>query len=146
MGKSTPQKNLVIVGCGKAKVWDRADRLGKVRAKDAYVGSLFKSQRRFAEQRAAKWLILSAKYGLLHPEQPIANYNVTFGSRGAISAERVQKQWRQRLSDNPTIAVCLASKNYVRLLRDSIPKSVTLQTPLDGMGLFERMRWLKQHR
>lgn len=146
MAESISSENLVIVGCGKAKVWDGRRSPGRVRAKDAYIGSLFKSQRRFAERHAVNWLILSAKYGLLRPDQLISDYDITLGSRSAITARRIRSQWRRRFGDKSTVAICLASKNYVRLLRDSIPEAVTLRTPLDGLGLFERMRWLRKHR
>jgi hypothetical protein len=135
---------LIIVGCGKAKIWSRGHHVGRVKAQDAYIGSLFKSARRFAEKRGANWLILSAKYGLLRPDQLISDYDVTFGSRGAISSERLGRQW-QRLRDRPAMAVCLASRRYVSLLRASIPEGVFIRAPLDGMDLFQRMRWLRSH-
>jgi len=135
---------LIIIGCGKAKIWDRRRGVARVKARDAYVGSLFKSARRFAEKRGAKWLILSAKYGLLRPSRLISDYDISIGAQSAITAEALSRQW-QRLRNRPTVAVCLASKSYVKLLRDAIPDSVAIRTPLDGMDLFERMRWLKAH-
>src|SRR5438477_6572130 len=139
-------KPMIVVGCGKAKVWKKHPRPGKIQAQDAYVGSLFKLSRRFAEKREPhNWLILSAKYGLIRPNRQISNYDVTIGSRGAITAQRIRGQWR-RLAKKQTASMCLASKKYVRLLRDSVPKNVRIKTPMDGLDLFERTAWLKRRR
>jgi len=137
-------KPLIIVGCGKAKIWYKRRDIGKVEAHEAYVGPLFRSARRFAEKHGKDWLILSAKYGLLRPKQPISDYDVTIGSPGAVTTKQLRQQWR-RLRNAPLVAVCLASKKYVDLLRASIPEGVSIRTPLEGMDLFERMRWLKRH-
>jgi cytoplasmic iron level regulating protein YaaA (DUF328/UPF0246 family) len=135
---------LIIVGCGKAKIWKKRRGLGKVKAQDAYVGALYRSARAFAEKRGPNWLILSAKHGLLPPDQPISNYNVTIGDRGAITSQHLRSQW-QRLRNKPALVICLASEKYVSLLRTSIPQSVLIRTPLDGMDLFECMHWFKSH-
>jgi len=137
-----PSNALIIVGCGKAKIWKRHPDVGRVQAQDAYVGSLFRSARRFAEKRGTNWLILSAKYGLLRPSQLISDYDVTISSQRAITSQHLRRQW-QRLPNRPAVAVCLASRRYVSLLYDSIP--IAIRAPLDGMDLFERMRWLKSH-
>jgi hypothetical protein len=139
-----PSSELVIIGCGKAKIWDRRCSIGKVKAQDAYVGALFRSACRFAKRGGARWLILSAKHGLLRPDQLISKYDVKVGSPGAITPARLRNQW-QRLRERPSVAICLASKSYVSLLQASIPQGVLLRAPLNGMDLFERMHWLKAH-
>ena len=139
-----PSNSLTIIGCGKAKIWSRHRRAGRIKAQDAYVGPLFKLARRFAQNGGRNWLILSAKYGLVLPDQLISDYDVTVGSPGAITTQRLLRQWQQ-LHPKPTVAICLASRRYVCLLRDSVPKGVAIRAPLDGMNLFKRMRWLKRH-
>jgi len=70
---------LVIIPCGAGKVWDNAPNYGPCLAKDAYTGSPFKVNRKYAEKFAEKWVILSAKYGYIDTDFIIpGDYNVTF--------------------------------------------------------------------
>ncbi len=62
-------KNLVILACSQKK----AESTQK--AQDLYQGSLFKLGRRYAEINHFDFVILSAKYGLIHPDDKIAPYN-----------------------------------------------------------------------
>jgi hypothetical protein len=65
----------IIVGCGAAKLGHRAA------ARDLYTGSLFRAARRHAEASGLPWRILSAKYGLIHPDQEIDPYDRKMASR-----------------------------------------------------------------
>lgn len=62
-------KTLVILACSQKKATK------PVPARDLYLGSLFKLGRKFAEVHHFDYVILSAKYGLLRPEQVIAPYD-----------------------------------------------------------------------
>lgn len=42
-------KQLIIIPCGQSKVWDKSPKQGVTEAKDVYVGSPFKMNRRYAE-------------------------------------------------------------------------------------------------
>ena len=61
---------LVIVPCGKSKIWDRDPDAGPTAARAAYVGSPFKVNREYAETFGEAWVILSAKYGFLQRGGP----------------------------------------------------------------------------
>src|SRR5260370_5701944 len=88
---------LIIVSCGKAKIWDRLPNSGAVPARDAYVSSLFKVCRRYAEATGKPWTILSAKYGFLNPTEPITQYNMEFGKDDdAITNADLRRQWISR--------------------------------------------------
>ncbi len=67
----------IIVPSTRQKVWDTHHNAGPTQARDAYTGSAFARWRAFAEASGSPWFILSTKYGLLTPDQPIANYSVT---------------------------------------------------------------------
>jgi hypothetical protein len=67
----------IIVPSTRQKIWDTRYNAGPTQARDAYTGSAFARWRAFAEDSALPWFILSTKYGLLTPDQPIANYSVT---------------------------------------------------------------------
>jgi hypothetical protein len=49
----------------------------RAQAKDLYTSPLFRRARRYAEQVADRWFILSAKHGLLNPSKVIAAYEQT---------------------------------------------------------------------
>jgi hypothetical protein len=68
----------IIVPCTQEKIWDdtRHARAGAVAAKNAYTKPEFKDWRRYAEESGSPWFILSTKYGLIRPDQPIERYNV----------------------------------------------------------------------
>jgi hypothetical protein len=74
-----PANVLVIVPCGLAKVWAKTPDAGAVAARDAYVGSPFTVNRRYAEWAGDASEILSTTYGFLEPEAPVPGpYEVTF--------------------------------------------------------------------
>ncbi len=69
---------LIIIPCGRKKIWSRHPHLGAVQAKEAYIGPPFLFNKRYAETFATRWLILSAKQGLLEPTTEIEDYDITF--------------------------------------------------------------------
>jgi hypothetical protein len=68
--------NAIIVPCTQEKLWDTNPAAGPVQAKDAYTKPSFSAWRRYAEESGCPWFILSTKYGLLQPDQPIDKYNI----------------------------------------------------------------------
>jgi hypothetical protein len=76
-------KALCIVPCGKTKIWDKNNKAGPTTARDAYIGSFAKKCREYAERFFPdSYLILSAKYGFLFPDEIIAGpYNTSFNDR-----------------------------------------------------------------
>ena len=88
---------LFIVECTKRKIWDDIPTAPqRVPARFAYRGWRFVQFLKFIEplekSRGAKWLILSAKYGLIEPWHPIENYDITLGQEGAITDEKLRNQ------------------------------------------------------
>jgi hypothetical protein len=84
---------LVIVSCGRQKVWERNPQTGPSRAADAYTSPVFRASRRYAETFATRWVILSAKYGFINPDFVIpANYNVSFYDQTAIPNTQLTTQ------------------------------------------------------
>lgn len=87
VGEAPP--DILLVGCVKGKLeWARS-----VAAKELYASPLWRSRRVYAEQAGLPWFILSAKYGLLHPEEQIAWYDLDLSSLPA--AER--RAWSARV-------------------------------------------------
>ena len=76
---STPRTRIAIIPCSKEKIWDLEPDRGATPAKFAYTSSLHLLCQEYAEKYADGWIILSAKYGFLSPEDSIpATYDITF--------------------------------------------------------------------
>lgn len=63
--------DLILLGCVRQK----RDEAGP--AQDVYDSTLWKYRRRYAESRGCPWYILSAKHGLLAPEDCIEPYDTS---------------------------------------------------------------------
>jgi hypothetical protein len=105
---------LVIVPCGKAKIWSRHPGHGRVRAREAYTGSLFKVNRRYAERFGETWVILSAKYGFIPPDFKIEDYDATFRKRSPdlVRDAKLRRQIRKLNLGGCKIVVGLGGKDY----------------------------------
>jgi len=94
-----PQNTIFIVSCTKNKIWDRRDQVPLyVEAQQAYAGhsiSTFLDAWSDLKSRGFRWLILSAKYGLIEPHHPIHNYDVAFSlaKTGPISQASIAGQF-----------------------------------------------------
>ena len=136
-------RSLIVISCGKAKIWDRHTNRKSVPARDAYTGSLFRLCRRYAESQAPEaWVILSAKYGLLRPDELIDDYDVTITDLDAISVDTLSNQWRKRFRKFDRI-ISLCSRAYDRRLRAAVGSDLPFDNPLAGQDLFKRMAWLR---
>lgn len=72
-------KSLCIIPCGAAKIWDKQPSIGPVEAQNVYTGVFAVACQRYAKTFFDHWVILSAKYGFLYPEDIIPeDYNVSF--------------------------------------------------------------------
>ncbi len=89
-GRETSSDVLVIVPCGRNKVWDNDPDRGPVQAKDAYTSRYFTTNRAYAEKFGSRWVILSAKYGFIRPDFQIPGpYNVSFKDPATKPVEAV---------------------------------------------------------
>lgn len=114
------ERTLVVIPCGARKIWDRNPAAGKVPAKDAYISQLFRVQRAYAEAFGTDWVILSARYGLTHPDQLIENYDCKFAPADLEPENwwRLEGLARQARSLPPyDLVVLLGSKLYRTILR-----------------------------
>lgn len=87
-----------IIACGSKKKTELSE------AQDLYIGSLFNLAKAWAKQSPdGKWAILSAKLGLVYPNEYIYPYDYTFKKAPSGWGERVLK--RMPLDNNYEIAV-----------------------------------------
>ena len=133
-----------LVGCGKSK----ASVDIPVPARDLYRSSLFSLSMRYADRYADDTHILSGKHGLLAPHELVAPYD---GELSQASSE----DWAKSVIDNllahyhdTTLdLVVLSGRRYSDCLFGEIQRrgiAWSYGNPLLSMGLFQRLRWLKE--
>lgn len=143
---------LLVIGCGKAKL----DRPAP--ARELYTGSLFRAARRYAEESGDRWMIVSAKHGLIDPDRVIEPYDATI--RDVLRGGKIDKDWSDQVArtvyglwpQRRSIAVHVhAGAAYVsalwlalRLCQDR--QFADIGTPLRGLMIGERLRWYAQRR
>jgi hypothetical protein len=84
------QFHIGLIACSRTK----ADR--PVPARELYLSPLFRAARAYAERRygPGRWLILSARYGLVKPDHVVAPYDLSL--RQLTSRER--EAWGDRIA------------------------------------------------
>lgn len=134
---------IALVSCVKRK------RLGPCAARELYDSPLFRLSRAYAEQNADHWFILSAKYGLVPPDDIADTYEQTLN--GATSRER--RAWADRVAGQMhehgivrrgVSFLWLAGQPYQKHL-SQILNDHEQTDPLVGKRLGERLAWLKKN-
>jgi hypothetical protein len=98
---------LNIVACSRAKIWkDKYLDTKSYPARVAYKGGMFKQATNcFMDFKSKtgvepRWVILSAKYGFIEPDQEISDYNISFSSRddkyNIVTDSRLLTQWKEK--------------------------------------------------
>jgi hypothetical protein len=140
---------LCLVGCSKRKLCHPAP------ANDLYRSTLFRLSRQWAELHADAWAILSARYGVVDPDAVIEPYDTTVADRTPFGMARLTPKefgfwlyasvqaWRSRFAtaNQAPALVVLAGRDYWRWL---VEHRLPLNTPLDGLGIGQRLHWLKE--
>jgi hypothetical protein len=129
-----------LVACSSSKTE------GEAPAKDLYTSDLFKRSRRYAESRFDRWFILSAKHGLLDPEDLIQTYEDTLSDmpRRAryVWSHSVVKDLLEVTTPEDTITF-LAGDKYREVLSVVLGSlGYRIYVPLRGMKASEQMSWL----
>lgn len=140
---------LIVVPCGRRKVWDRSPGLGTCQARDVYAGPAFRQNRRYAERFApASWIILSAKYGLVSPDFVIPGpYDVTFKdpSTGPVAIDVLQAQIRDKHLDRYAYIISLGSRAYRDIVAAAFePFGTAIVAPFAGLGIGKYLQAVKR--
>jgi hypothetical protein len=102
---------MFLVSCVSAK------RSRPLPARELYCSDWFVTARDYVEAQAEDWYILSAKYGLVEPDEVIEPYNETLSDISSAErrawAERVAGQVRPKCREEPEIVI-LAGQAYQR--------------------------------
>jgi hypothetical protein len=136
------QLHIGLVACSRTK----ADR--PTAARELYVSPLFRAARAYAEHYygPGRWLILSARYGLVEPGQELAPYNL--GLRQLSIGQR--RAWGDRIAIELTDRFPAGTVLWFHagaLYRDAIAPVVAHQVrfPLAGLGIGQQLAWYSQH-
>jgi hypothetical protein len=131
---------LCIVPCGNRKIWDKNPNTGHTKARYVYIGPFAKKCREYAEIfYPFSWCILSAKYGILYPDDIVPSpYNVSFNNKktNPITVEGLSVQILERGMDKYNDIVVLGGKNYVKII-NAVFLTKEIRTPLSdckGIG------------
>lgn len=133
-----------LVGCASAKLARPAP------ARELYVSQLFRKASAYAEATCERWYVLSAKHGLIAPDQVLDPYDVKLG-RGHRDpakdappiwdwAAMVHAQLEVALADvTDPLLVTLAGEQYRTILYKSPWPS---EVPMQGLGIGQQLGWL----
>ena len=114
-------------------------------ARDLYQGQLFKAVRAYVEAKGWPWHILSARYGLVDPDEVLEPYDHVLGDAAAWTAGVWQALLRRYSPDRATRFCFFAGKRYRLRLMTLIHASPPWQAcaPLAGYGYAQQVAWLR---
>jgi hypothetical protein len=128
-------KTLCIIPCGSLKIWKKNSSAGPTLAKDVYIGPFASKCREYASTfYPDSYVILSAKYGFLWPDEIIPeNYNVTFKklSTNPITITDLISIARLKNLLSYDRIIVIAGKEYVAMAKQVFPGK-EIHNPLDG--------------
>jgi hypothetical protein len=132
-----------LVACSRTKADQPAP------ARELYVSPLFRAARAYAEGRygPGQWLILSARYGLVDPDQVLTPYDLSL--RQLTAAQR--EAWGYRIAIELTDRFPAGTVLWFHagaLYREAIAPVVAHQVrfPLAGLRIGQQLAWYLQHR
>ncbi len=133
-------RRLFLVSCVKTK--------GKIpaSAKDLYTSNWFRKARACVEKTGCPWRILSAQYGLVHPEEKIRPYQKTLNTM-RVDERRV---WAKRVLaglgpylDSVDTVVFFAGQRYREFLEPALrERGLAVCVPMSGLRQGQQLAWL----
>lgn len=131
---------VALVSCVASK------RAYPVAAKDLYISPWFTKTRAVVEALGVPWFILSAEYGLVHPDTVIAPYERTLNT---MSADE-RRAWASRVLDQlaeaaPRVSrvIFFAGERYrEHLAAELAARGVRVEVPMAGLRIGEQLSWL----
>lgn len=138
---------LVIVPCGKSKIWDRQPEHGPAPAIVAYTGAMCRLNREYAARYGDAWVMLSPKYGFIAPDFVIpATYDISFRlpRTHPISVAELQRQVREQGLDAFTDVTPLGGSGYRGAITAAFAETgARLNAPFAGLPIGKMMQATK---
>jgi len=136
-------KTIALVSCVNKK------RSHKVAARDLYISPLFLKTSAYALSISDRWFILSAKHGLVDPDEVIVPYNQTLTNMKVSTrrkwAKMVLSELKSHLEDGDLV-IFLAGKRYREFLITPLQSwGVLVKVPMEGLMIGQQLRWLNYH-
>jgi hypothetical protein len=137
----TERGHVLLLGCVKTK------RTTPSPARDLYTSTLFTRRRGYAEASGCPWYVLSARYGLVAPDEVIAPYDVHLASqpssyRSAWGAFVTEQLRRERGSLAGLVVEVHAGDSYVDAVRRPLEAAgATVVDPVDAQAMGETLAW-----
>ncbi len=133
-------KNIILISCSSNKLPYKA------KAKDLYIGSLFKKSFKYAKLlKPNKIFILSAKHELLDINKEIAPYNVTLNNMGVNErrewSENVLKQLEKETDTKKDNFIFLTGKKYREFISPNLKNFVV---PMEGLAIGKQLHFLNK--
>ena len=138
---------IILVSCVSKKLSKPAP------AKDLYQSSWFKKARAYAEIEGDQWFVLSAKHGLLLPDEVIEPYDISLSKMPHVERVRWADLVGSQLSYVDLLGdftfqsevQLLAGQMYRRYLIPWLEQSgFTVTVPMKGLGIGQQLRWLME--
>lgn len=116
-------------------------------ATDLYTSDWFKKASHYGEKVSDKWYILSARHGILEPQEEIAPYDETLNNMSADQrrawARDVARELEEVLQPGDQV-ILLAGKRYREFLLEPIRiLGCDLKIPMEGMQKEEQIDWME---
>lgn len=106
-------------------------------ARDLYFGSQFRAARRAALVTGHPWMILSAKHGLLRPDEMVDPYDAVMDPTNPALIAKVRGQLQ-----GWTDVVAFTPKPYADLLLRAAPPGTRIKAPMAGLPIGEQRAYL----
>jgi hypothetical protein len=145
-----PAKPVVLVGCGKQKR-TTDDPLG-VAARDLYTSNLFASRRAYADRVSSSWFVLSARWGLLLPNELVKPYEASLEHLSDLDragwALNVAHDFVSQLPDSAKLSE-LRVELHAGVLYAAPLKGVLeslgckVSWPVAGLGIGQQLHWYR---
>ena len=135
-----PDVDLYLVACVKRK------RDARMPARDLYASPWFRKARACVERTGRPWAILSARHGLVWPDETVAPYDEALGAVPAAHRHRwadgVFAALAPHLDGVRTVAV-LAGRGYRELLLPKLQeRGIEVRVPMEGLTQGRQLNWL----
>ncbi len=138
----TARRTIAFVACVGKKCAAAAP------ARSLYTSAWFAKARRFAEHEADAYSILSARHGLVAPDQPLEPYEQTLNAMPRHQRQRwAAPVWRAivQVADVGDQLVFLAGQRYRELVAPVLAGlGYTVEVPMLGLGIGQQLAWLDQ--
>lgn len=118
-------------------------------ARDMYTSTWFKKARRHVEEVGLDWFVLSARYGLIHPNEQIEPYELTLNTMPIRErkawANRVFQQIKDEIPGRKKF-VFLAGARYREFLLPLLEADgAQARVPMIGLTQGRQMEWFDTH-